>query len=189
MRKSLVILLSIVAFIAVPVIAAATPITFTDTTKFTADGTIASEDLISYGGSSVYKLESFGDWVTWEHQFTLAPPAAQILSGTLTLYLTDDDIDSDVIGEPWTFELGIGFTEDGSWYSGEVDTNQYTYGTDVAYLVDGLFEVTLASKWGDFYICKSELEITYEPIPEPGTMLLLGLGLTGLFGVRKKFKI
>ena len=45
-------------------------------------------------------------------------------------------------------------------------------------------------KWldglGDFGIHQSKLEISYKPVPKPGTMLLLGLGLFGIAGIRRK---
>ncbi|MBU3947209.1 MAG: PEP-CTERM sorting domain-containing protein [Proteobacteria bacterium] len=41
---------------------------------------------------------------------------------------------------------------------------------------------------GDGYYAYSEFQAFGTPIPEPATMLLLGLGLMGLAGVRKKIK-
>ena len=44
----------------------------------------------------------------------------------------------------------------------------------------GAFGVTLASLGGDFFITQSDLTITYEPVPEPSTILLLACGLLGI---------
>lgn len=164
----------------------AVPITITDTTQFTATGTIAPEDLQAFGTGTVNKLDGTGDFVTWTHSFTYAPPAAQILLGTLTLSLYDDEADK--LLNPSTWELGAGYAEDGQWDLGPVDTGLYHYGVDVSALNDGELEVTVASLLGDFSIVRSDLTVTYEPVPEPSTILLLGIGLlgAGVFTRRRK---
>ena len=68
-----------------------------------------------------------------------------------------------------------------------MDAGDTTYGVNVVdALADGAFRVSIVSVWGDFYIDQSELRINYTPVPEPTTTLLLGLGLVGLAGVRRK---
>ena len=54
MKKALIGILLLFGTVS---IAGAAPITFTDITEFTKDGTNSSEDLVSYGGSKVNKLE------------------------------------------------------------------------------------------------------------------------------------
>ncbi len=179
------------------------PITFTDTTLFTDTGTIAPEDLVSYGGGDVNLIgdnSSDGgivevDWVTWEHQFIFDPAAATILDAELSITLQDDP--GIFGGDDLVLEFALGWAEDGSWDLGEVDTGIYSYNVDVAYVGDGFFEVTIANAdlnypgvfdiFGqDFYITQSDLTITYEPIPEPTTMLLFGAGIAGLAVVGRK---
>jgi hypothetical protein len=160
--------------------------TLTDTTQFTAAGTIAPEDFVSRGWGDVNKLDGFLDYVVWKHQFTFDPAAASLDSATLTLSLRDDN-------DRYIGELGFGWTESGTWDFGEVDTGDYAYGIDVNYLYDGIFQVKLGSAFGDFYIDKSVLAINYTPVsnnavPEPATMILFGLGLMGLAGVRRKLQ-
>ncbi len=152
----------------------------TDTTLFYSHVTDESGDLLSNGGQFVNKLEYFSDWVTWKHQYTFVPPASSINSGTLVLSLRDD---SSSIWDGW--EFAFGWTEGGTWDFGEVNTGDYSYGVNVNYLTDGVFQVTLASVGGDFYIDKSVLTVNYNPVPEPTTMLLLGLGLLGVAGIRR----
>ena len=179
-------------------IATAVPITFTDTTYFNENGTDPGSDLDDFGWGDVDYLEGFGDYVTWTQYFDFDPAVEEVLNGELTLYLRDDKFDT---WSPFTWEFAFHFAEDGSWHMGEVDTGMYSYVIDGSYLTDGEFSITLASIGGDFYIDRSDLEITYEPIvtppspgpnpapvPEPATVMLVGTGLLGMiaFG-RKRF--
>lgn len=49
----------------------------------------------------------------------------------------------------------------------------------------GLLDVTVWSTLGDFYIGNSTLNVTTASVPEPGTVMLLLLGLLGLAAARK----
>ncbi|MDY6879180.1 MAG: PEP-CTERM sorting domain-containing protein [Thermodesulfobacteriota bacterium] len=182
MKNLLMLLCGVTLLFGMIGLASATPITFIDTTTFTENGTNPSEDLDCYGGDAVNKLEGRWDYVAWTHHYEFTPPAAEVLSGTLTLSLHDDG------GLGDGPEFAFGWAEDGTWAFGEVDTALYDFEITASFLEDGAFSVVLASLGGDFYINYSELEITYNaaPVPEPGTILLLGAGLLGVVGYNRK---
>jgi hypothetical protein len=178
MKKFLLLCAAFLLAIGMAHISYASPLPFTDTTTFTDSGTLAPEDLVSYGGLKVNKLEGSFDHVRWTHHIEFEPPAQAVLTGTLTIWLTDD-------WDPWwrPFEFAFGWAEDGTFDFGEVNTDVYIYSVTASFLEDGEFTVTIADVWGDFYINTSVLSGTYLATPIPSSILLLGAGILGLIGI------
>jgi hypothetical protein len=118
------------------------------------------------------------------HSLNFDPDFTHLTEARLELSLCDDDRDF----WPSNREFGGGIAEDFTRDFGEIDTGAYSCEMNVNFLEGGEFTVLVGGLKGDFCIDKSILTVPYEPVPEPGAVILLGLGLFGLGPARFRKK-
>lgn len=186
---SICLALSLIALGSVPSQAIILTGNYTDTVDFYKSG--------SYDGRSYELIRDSPDF-SYTHSVNFAYPAIDVTSAFLKLTYADVSHS----GEVWVVQGGSSKT-----YIGTLDSTYGGWDTETFTVPYSLYSSVAGSTWNllitfdettsgtdTFKLDKSELYgcYTYDPnpgtVPEPATMLLLGTGMIGLLGSRKRFK-
>uniref|UniRef100_I2PZZ4 PEP-CTERM putative exosortase interaction domain-containing protein n=1 Tax=Desulfovibrio sp. U5L TaxID=596152 RepID=I2PZZ4_9BACT len=185
---SICLALSIIALGSISSHAIVIPGDYSDTVDFYSSGT--------YDGHTYQTIYDYPDF-SYTHTVDFAHPAVDVTSAFLTLTYADVSHS----GEVWVVQAGNSKT-----YLGTLDST-YGWDTETFTIPYALYSSIAGSTWNllitfdettsgsdSFKLDKSVLAgcYTYDPcdpgtVPEPATMLLLGTGMIGLLGSRKRF--
>lgn len=182
MKKSLIILVAMLLVAAVAGSSSASMIT--SAAKFTGGGIYGDVVVLDADTAPAYRLDDPADYITYEHLFNNYPALDDILSAELAVTLKDADEDA-------IDEFIIGWDRLSGWYpiSGAVTGSYAPKGLYLPNLAVDPAIFTLGSDSYDrFYLRESRLAIETATTPEPGTLMLLGSGISGLAFARRKIK-
>jgi PEP-CTERM motif len=110
------------------------------------------------------------------------PSSASVRAAWLLVSVADNQL----LDPPETASIAL----DGSfWQTGQASFDLFFGDITALGLITmngDTIDVTVSSTTGDFNLLASALKVKFQPVPEPGTLLLLGLGGAALGTLRRR---